>query len=46
MIDNETKKILAQIEDRTFQVLENDYWIPSLSESISMNKVKKNGFNV
>ena len=39
MTDSETKKILAQIEDRTFQVLQNGYWIPSLFESILIDKV-------
>ena len=43
MTDNETR-ILAQIEDSTFQVLQNDYWITPLFESVSMDKVKKKWF--
>ena len=46
MTDNDTKKILAQMEDRTFQVLQSGYWIPSLFESVLMDKVKTNGFYV
>ena len=46
MIDNDTKNILAQIEDRISQVLQNGYWIPSLFESVSMDKVTTNGFYV
>ena len=43
---NDTKKILTQIENRTFQVLQNANWIPSLFESVPMDKVKTNGFYV
>ena len=39
MTDSHTKKILAQIEDGTFQVLQNGYWITSLFESVPMDKV-------
>ena len=35
-----------QIEDRTFQMLQNGYWIPSLFESVPVNKVETNGFYV
>ena len=41
--DNDTKKIVAQIKNGTFQVLQNDYWIASLFESIPMDEVKTNG---
>ena len=44
--DNDTKKILSQIEDRTFHVLQNGYRILSLFESVPMDKVKTNGFYV
>ena len=44
--DDDTKKILAQIEDRIFQVLQNRYWIISLFESVPMDKVKTNDFYV
>ena len=42
--DNDTKKILAQIEDRTFQVVRNGYWITLLFESVPMDKMKENDF--
>ena len=40
------KKILSQIEDRTFHVLQNGYYITSLFESVPMDKVKTNGFYI
>ena len=43
---NDTKKILAQIEDRTLQVLQNGYLIPPLFESVPMDQVKANSFYV
>ena len=46
MTDNDANKIMVQIEDRTFQVLQNDDWISSLFESVPMNKVKTNGFYI
>ena len=44
MMDTETKKILAQIEDRTFQILQNSDWILLLFENVPIDKVKTNGF--